>query len=105
MLTPQVKAVAAGIDNLIKCEDFAAEQVRETVKVGGGGVDSSQIKWKVGEMEFEAWMRLLDSMVRKLKVTVYLAGHGHKFCCFKGAVSWCICSKPLQMEEMFPRFI
>ena len=37
----------------------------ETVKSGGGGVDSGQIKWKKGELEFEAWMRLLDSMVRK----------------------------------------
>ena len=59
-----MKALAAGIDNLIKCEDFVKEQVQETVKLGGGGVDSSEIKWKVGEMEFEAWMRLLDSMVR-----------------------------------------
>lgn len=58
-----MKAVSAGIDNLIKCDDFAKEQVKETAKVGGGGVDSSTIKWKKGEMEFEAWMRLLDSMV------------------------------------------
>lgn len=58
----QVKAVAAGIDNLIKCDDFAKEQVQETTKACGGGVDSSGIKWRVGELEFEAWMRLLDSM-------------------------------------------
>ena len=65
-----MKAVAAGIDNLVKCEDFAKEQVIETVKKGGGGVDSSQMKWKVGELEFEAYMRLLDSMVRSVKLTV-----------------------------------
>lgn len=58
----QVKAIGAGVDNLIKCDDFAREQVNETVQEGGGGVDSSEIKWKKGEMEFEAWMRLLDSM-------------------------------------------
>ena len=57
--------MAAGIDNLIKCDDFAKEQVQETIKAGGGGVDSSEIKWRVGELEFEAWMRLLDSMVRR----------------------------------------
>ena len=65
VLSLQVKAVAAGIDNLIKCDDFAKEQVQETTKAGGGGVDSSYIKWRVGELEFEAWMRLLDSMVRQ----------------------------------------
>lgn len=58
----QVRAISAGIDNLVKCEDLAKEQVMETVKSGGGGVDSGQIKWKKGELEFEAWMRLLDSM-------------------------------------------
>ncbi|XP_020623706.1 alpha-adducin-like [Orbicella faveolata] len=58
----QVKAVAAGVDNLIKCEDFARDQVKETTQEGGGGVNSSEMKWKRGEMEFEAYMRLLDSM-------------------------------------------
>lgn len=58
-----MKAVGAGVDNLIKCEDFAREQVNETVQEGGGGVNSGEMKWKRGEMEFEAWMRLLDSMV------------------------------------------
>lgn len=58
----QIKAVGVGIDNLIKCEDFAQEQVVETAQEGGGGVNSGDIKWKRGEMEFEAMMRLLDSM-------------------------------------------
>lgn len=60
--TQQVRAIGVGIDNLIKCEDFAKEQVKETAQSGGGGVDSSELKWKPGEMEFEAYMRLLDSM-------------------------------------------
>lgn len=64
-----MKAVSAGIDNLTKSDDFAKQQVMDTCKVGGGGVDSGPIKWKVGEMEFEAYMRLLDSMVRILKGT------------------------------------
>lgn len=59
----KVKAVAAGVDNLIKCEDFARDQVKETTQEGGGGVNSAAMKWKIGEMEFEAYMRFLDSMV------------------------------------------
>ena len=47
----QVKAVGAGVDNLIKCEDFAREQVNETVQEGGGGVNSSEMKWKRAERE------------------------------------------------------
>jgi len=32
---------------------------------GGGGVNTaSQQKWKVGEQEFEALMRMLDNLVR-----------------------------------------
>lgn len=58
----QVKAIGAGIDNLVKCDESAIEQVVETANTGGGGVDSGKLKWKRGEMEFEAWMRLLDSM-------------------------------------------
>ncbi|KAJ7333519.1 Adducin 3 (Gamma) [Desmophyllum pertusum] len=58
----QVKAISVGVDNLIKCDDFAKDQVHETVQDGGGGVNSSEMKWKKGEMEFEARMRLLDSM-------------------------------------------
>lgn len=53
----------------MKCDDFAVQQVLEVAKVGGGGVDSGQHKWKKGEMEFEAWMRLLDSMVKE-KITI-----------------------------------
>ena len=63
MIYLKVKAVVAGVDNLIKCEDFAKDQVKETSQEGGGGVNSSERKWKRGEMEFEAYMRLLDSMV------------------------------------------
>ena len=58
-----MKAIAAGVDNLIKCEDFARDQVKETTQEGGGGVNSTAMKWKRGELEFEAYMRFLDSMV------------------------------------------
>ncbi|KAK2572413.1 Gamma-adducin [Acropora cervicornis] len=58
----KVKAIGAGIDNLVKCDELAIQQVVETANTGGGGVDSGKLKWKRGEMEFEAWMRLLDSM-------------------------------------------
>lgn len=52
----------------MKCDEFAIQQVVETANTGGGGVDSGKLKWKRGEMEFEAWMRLLDSMVNE-KIT------------------------------------
>lgn len=63
--------MAAGLDNLI----IMNEPIRKkTFGVGGkaaGGVDSSSSasdapnkkKWRTGELEFEAWMRLLDNMV------------------------------------------
>ncbi len=33
---------------------------------GGGGVNTSQREWGVGELEFEALMRMLDNSVRSL---------------------------------------
>ena len=32
---------------------------------GGGGVNVSKREWAVGELEFEALMRMLDNSVRK----------------------------------------
>ncbi|EDO42734.1 predicted protein, partial [Nematostella vectensis] len=58
----QVRAMSAGVDNLIK----VSEQVREKVLEVTGGeniTDSKGSKWKHGELEFEAWMRMLDSRV------------------------------------------
>ena len=52
-----------GLENVIEASPAAREQVKEVTSHGGGGVDSSGKKWKVGELEFEALMRLLDNAV------------------------------------------
>ncbi|XP_034990046.1 gamma-adducin isoform X1 [Zootoca vivipara] len=61
----QVHALAAGgVDNLLildlqKYKPFT----HNLVASGGGGVNmASQFKWKVGEQEFEALMRMLDNL-------------------------------------------
>ena len=48
---------------MIEASPAAREQVKEVTSHGGGGVDSSGKKWKIGELEFEALMRLLDNAV------------------------------------------
>lgn len=57
----QVKLIPLGLDNVIEASPKAREQVKEVTSHGGGGVDSSGKKWKIGELEFEALMRLLDN--------------------------------------------
>lgn len=43
----------------------AIDQVKEVTSKGGGGVNvvKHEIKWGLGELEFQAEMRILDSMV------------------------------------------
>ena len=59
--------MAAGSDNLIVMSKEAQQQVWDVVVKagkGGGGVNSDKAKkWRLGELEFEAWMRLLDNQV------------------------------------------
>ena len=38
-------------------------QVEKTVKAGGGGVSTSEIKWAIGELEWSALMNVLDKTV------------------------------------------
>ncbi|XP_033005607.1 gamma-adducin isoform X2 [Lacerta agilis] len=61
----QVHALAAGgVDNLLIL-DFQKYKpfTHNLVASGGGGVNmASQFKWKVGEQEFEALMRMLDNL-------------------------------------------
>ena len=66
-----------GIDNLVTVEEPTRRKVYEMGQRGGGGVNSrteggpdgsgakSQQKvWGVGEIDFEALMRMLDNAVR-----------------------------------------
>ncbi|CAF3330397.1 unnamed protein product, partial [Rotaria sp. Silwood2] len=58
----QVRAIPMGIDNLILISKDASSQVEKTVKVGGGGVSTSDTKWTVGELEWSALMHVLDEV-------------------------------------------
>jgi len=57
----QIKAMPAGIDNIILPSEEARDQAFRVANQGGGGVDQSGKKWKIGELEFEALMRTLDN--------------------------------------------
>ncbi|KAJ6669058.1 hypothetical protein lerEdw1_007867 [Lerista edwardsae] len=61
----QVHALAAGgIDNLLILDlQKYKPYTHQVAAAGGGGVNmASQFKWKVGEQEFEALMRMLDNL-------------------------------------------
>merc|ERR1719479_706327 len=70
----QLKMVPLGIDNLVLIDEPTRRKVFMDGQRGGGGVDSTteggpdgsgdkkiKRKWGVGEMEFEAMMRMLDN--------------------------------------------
>eukprot|EP00106_Octopus_bimaculoides_P018485 XP_014785927.1 PREDICTED: protein hu-li tai shao-like isoform X3 [Octopus bimaculoides] len=58
----QINALPAGLDNLVLVNE---ETQKKTFTVanqsGGGGVDTSGRRWKTGELEFEALMRMMDN--------------------------------------------
>uniref|UniRef100_A0A0B6Z7L1 Class II aldolase/adducin N-terminal domain-containing protein n=1 Tax=Arion vulgaris TaxID=1028688 RepID=A0A0B6Z7L1_9EUPU len=55
----QVRAVAAGLDNIVQVKEEVREQISQR---GGGGPDAANKDWKTGEVEFEALMRALDNL-------------------------------------------
>lgn len=59
--------MSGGLDNLILMSKEVQQKVFQVTNKaggGGGGVGSGDgKKWRVGELEFEGWMRLLDNMV------------------------------------------
>jgi len=59
----QLKMMPYGVDNLVLIEDDVRRKVYEMGQLGGGGVNANSAKkdWTVGEMEFEALMRMLDN--------------------------------------------
>ena len=52
--------MSAGVDELIKIDDEAKEQMDNALY---GGMDANENQQKMAEVHFEAWMRLLDSRV------------------------------------------
>ncbi|KAK3094862.1 hypothetical protein FSP39_007183 [Pinctada imbricata] len=57
----QIKAIPAGVDNIILIDNEIRQKTFQLGSQGGGGVDTSGKKWKCGELEFEALMRQLDN--------------------------------------------
>lgn len=57
-------AAANGLDNIITPPRRVLDQVQQIIRSGGVSEKSSDgVEWKLGEMEFEAEMRQLDSLV------------------------------------------
>merc|ERR1719225_621630 len=50
-----------GLDNLVLIDEETRRKVYETGQKGGGGVNTAKKEWGVGELEFEALMRMLDN--------------------------------------------
>lgn len=58
----QIKLMPFGMDNLVLIDDETRRKTYEIGQRGGGGVDTgSKKEWGVGELEFEALMRMLDN--------------------------------------------
>jgi hypothetical protein len=56
----QVKAMVAGVENLVMISNDVVKQVRECEDVDSR---KSNVKPNAGMQEFEAWMRMLDAQV------------------------------------------
>ena len=61
----QIQALSCGIANLIQVSKEIGERVQEVVTQGGGGVSKNGKQWRMGEMEYEAFMRMLDNQVSR----------------------------------------
>jgi hypothetical protein len=96
-----VRALSAGIDNLILMSKEVQQKVFEVGSKagGGGGVGSGdgRKKWRVGELEFEAWMRLLDNMVCPLFKYSYRC-FNINFTYFLGIPNWLYLSESTDEE-------
>jgi len=57
----QLKMMPFGLDNLVLIDDEIRRKTYEIGQRGGGGVNTSKKEWGIGELEFEALMRMLDN--------------------------------------------
>merc|ERR1711892_755377 len=57
----QLKMMPFGLDNLVMIDDEVRRKTYELGQRGGGGVNSAKKEWGIGELEFEALMRMLDN--------------------------------------------
>ncbi len=56
--------MSVGLENLIIFDEEIVDKVQNDLKDAGANLMDKRLKWRRGEMEFEALMRLLDSQVR-----------------------------------------
>merc|ERR1712142_665226 len=57
----QLKMMPYGLDNLVLIDDEVRRKTFELGQRGGGGVNTAKKEWAIGELEFEALMRMLDN--------------------------------------------
>ena len=57
-----MRALPVGLENLHIFDEEEVDQVQKALNTSANYVDKS-VAWRKGEMEFEAWMRMLDSQV------------------------------------------
>merc|ERR1719315_40347 len=57
----QLKMMPFGLDNLVLIDDEVRRKTYEIGQRGGGGVNTATKEWGIGELEFEALMRMLDN--------------------------------------------
>merc|ERR1711962_364013 len=57
----QLKMMPYGLDNLVLIDEETRARVYEIGQRGGGGENTANKEWGVGELEFEALMRMLDN--------------------------------------------
>lgn len=55
----------AGMDELLEIDDDGKESMMNSFY---GGLDANENQQKMAELQFEAWMRMLDSRVRDVCV-------------------------------------
>ncbi|VDP10506.1 unnamed protein product [Heligmosomoides polygyrus] len=73
----QVRALKPGsVSDLTLPSDEAVRQVHKVASRGGGGVNRKDgvldSRWGAGELEWQAWMRTLDDMVRPVRCSCHL---------------------------------
>ena len=67
----QIKALSAGLENLILVSEEIQRKTFAIGNKGGGGVNTGKQQWKLGEFEFEAVMRQLDNAVSIIGIKVH----------------------------------
>uniref|UniRef100_A0A915IQL2 Class II aldolase/adducin N-terminal domain-containing protein n=1 Tax=Romanomermis culicivorax TaxID=13658 RepID=A0A915IQL2_ROMCU len=94
----QIRAIHAGVDNLVIPGELAQKKVSDLVKsLGSSAVNKvadfvSAPQWKNGELEWEAWMRVLDN-------AGYRTGHIYRTASTAAKVTGSMATPPFSPRE------